>query len=80
MVSTTAIAGKAEEISEGSIKGSLLRSFVANPEALAGYARPDGRLIPEPAGGFRPRRAPTLAGSAVRYLIVTSDDPDEGTS
>ncbi len=51
-----------------------LRSLVANPEALIGYDRPDGEVVPEPVGGFQPARTPTLSGSAVSYLIVTNEE------
>ena len=50
---------------------SQLRGLVANPEALAGYARQDGVAVAEPAGGFQPSKTPSLGGSAVRYLIIT---------
>lgn len=52
----------------------LLAGLVDNPEALAGYARQDGQLVPEPAGGFAPTATPSLSGSAVRYLIITSEE------
>jgi len=51
----------------------ILARRVANPEALAGYDRQDGIMVPEPAGGFQPTRTPTLSGSTVSYLIITSE-------
>jgi len=52
---------------------AVLGRLVANPEALAGYARTDGVAVEEPAGGFAPTAVPSLGGSAVRYLIITSE-------
>jgi len=52
----------------------MLRRMVANPEVLAGYARADGELVPEPAGGFSPTMTPTMSGSAVSYLIITNSE------
>ncbi len=52
----------------------LLRSVVANPEALPGYRRDDGQIVPEADTGFDPDKTPSLSGSAVSYLIVTSDE------
>ncbi|MFO7653144.1 MAG: C25 family cysteine peptidase [Candidatus Krumholzibacteriia bacterium] len=48
-----------------------LRRVVANPGALSGYAREDGIAVAEPVG-FAPTAVPSLGGSAVNYLIITS--------
>ncbi len=52
---------------------TLLAGLIANPGALSGYARADGAIVAEPAGGFEPTLAPSLEGSPVRYLIVTRE-------
>jgi len=49
-----------------------LAAVVANPEALAGYDRQDGADVAPSAGGFAPDKTPSLSGSAVSYLIITS--------
>jgi len=50
-----------------------LAAVVDNPEALAGYQREDGVTVAQPAQGFDPSKTPTLSGSDVSYLIITSD-------
>lgn len=49
-----------------------LAGVLANPEALAGYDREDGVEVAPAAGGFAPDKTPSLSGSAVSYLIITS--------
>jgi hypothetical protein len=50
-----------------------LAARVANPEALDGYSRRLGLRVEKPAGGFQPTDAPSLEGSDVDYVIVTTD-------
>jgi hypothetical protein len=63
---------------EARARRTLLR-LVANPEALDGYDRRIGRRVEWGAAkagleprGFRPSDAPSLEGSPVEYVIVTS--------
>jgi hypothetical protein len=51
-----------------------LRTLVANPAALGGYAREDGAKSGGDGGAFMPAPLPSTEGSAVRYLIVTSEN------
>ena len=51
---------------------NILRQTVANPQALGAYQRQDGMEIGEPRL-FEPTRSPSLTGSAVEYLIVTTE-------
>lgn len=51
---------------------NILRSLVANPSAVSGYARPAGVMVAED-GPFNPSRTPSLTGSAVQYVIVTTE-------
>ncbi|PID80303.1 hypothetical protein CSB20_07825 [bacterium DOLZORAL124_64_63] len=51
---------------------SVLKNLVANPGALASYARATG-IVVEDAGPFKPSRTPSLTGSAVQYVIVTNE-------
>ncbi len=53
---------------------AMLARLVANPEVVASYNRETGVAIAEPAGGFQPTVAPSLAGSGVNYLIITNED------
>jgi hypothetical protein len=46
---------------------------VVNPEALDAYDRPIGRWVEQTGGGFRPTEAPSLEGSAVDGVIITSE-------
>jgi len=50
-----------------------LRRLVANPEQLSGYAREDGAVLDKSGSPFLPTPNPSLDGSGVRYLIVTTD-------
>ncbi len=50
-----------------------IAGLVANPEALTGYVRADGVDVPVAAGGFAPALTPSLSGSPVVYLIITSE-------
>ncbi len=52
---------------------AALRKVVANPGSVAGYARADGVDAAVAGEAFLPAPIPSLDGSAVRYLIVTSD-------
>ncbi len=53
----------------------LLRSIVANPEDLDMLRNVQTDVVSGPvAGGFAPRYAPSLEGSAVEYVIVTSSE------
>jgi len=45
--------------------------LVDNPEALRTYQRPQGKAAPTPRG-FQPTQAPSLEGSPVDHLIITS--------
>ncbi len=49
-----------------------ISSFVLNPDQLAGYVF-DEVMVPRPKGGFQPTAAPSLEGSPVDYIIITSD-------
>lgn len=49
---------------------ALLARVVANPQALAGYAREDGVKV-DGGGVFLPTPNPSLEGSGVAYLIIT---------
>ncbi len=51
----------------------VLARLVANPGELAGYRRENGVAVAAPAGGFSPDKTPSLTGSAVEYLIVTTE-------
>lgn len=46
--------------------------LVANPDAIASYARRIGVLVESDRRGFRPSQAPSLEGSPVDYVIITS--------
>ncbi len=52
---------------------AALAGLIANPGGLSGYARADGAVVAEPAGGFAPSQTPSLEGSPVRYLIITRE-------
>jgi hypothetical protein len=49
-----------------------VRRLVVNPEALTGYARPTGIHVESARHGFRPTQAPSLEGSPVEEVIITS--------
>lgn len=49
-----------------------VQGLVANPEAVPGYRRRIGALVESTHRGFRPTNAPSLEGSPVDYVIVTS--------
>lgn len=51
---------------------SVLKKVVANPGALSSYLRPAGMVVAD-EGPFSPSRTPSLTGSAVRYVIVTTE-------
>lgn len=46
--------------------------LVANPDAIASYARRIGVLVERDRRGFHPSQAPSLEGSPVEYVIITS--------
>ncbi|HPD71743.1 MAG TPA: C25 family cysteine peptidase [Candidatus Krumholzibacteria bacterium] len=50
----------------------LLRPLVANPEAVTSYQREDGAALDKSGAPFLPTPNPSLEGSGIRYLIVTS--------
>jgi len=50
-----------------------LERMVANPQALDGYGRRIGVRVEADAGGFQPTDAPSLEGSPVDYVIVTTN-------
>lgn len=52
----------------------LLRGIVANPRALAGYSRESGAPVMETSAAFEPTETPSISGSSVRYLIITSEE------
>ncbi|MFQ5599136.1 MAG: C25 family cysteine peptidase, partial [Candidatus Krumholzibacteriia bacterium] len=56
---------------ESSARRTLAR-LVDNPELVAGYDRRVGVLVEEQERGFRPTDAPSLEGSPVQYVIITS--------
>ncbi|MCI0452410.1 MAG: C25 family cysteine peptidase, partial [Candidatus Latescibacteria bacterium] len=49
-----------------------LEGVVVNPEAIDGYSL-GGVVVPKPRGGFQPTAFPSLEGSPVDYLIITTD-------
>lgn len=49
----------------------VLERLVANPEAVSAMRRVDGALVSAPAG-FSPDKTPSLTGSPVTCLIITS--------
>jgi hypothetical protein len=51
---------------------AALQSLVVNPGAADGYAF-DRAAVAKPKGGFEPTSYPSLEGSAVEYLIITSE-------
>ncbi|MBU0741596.1 T9SS type A sorting domain-containing protein [bacterium] len=51
----------------------ILAATVDNPGTLSGYQREDGITVAGPAKGFAPSKTPSLSGSDVAYLIITSD-------
>ena len=51
----------------------LLRSLVANPEAVASYLRSDGVAVVEADKDFNPSKTPSISGSAVEMLIITNE-------
>ena len=61
------VPGERESIS------GLLERLVINPAAVTGYAREDGEEHAEFTSGFTPSKTPSLGGSPVSYLIITSD-------
>jgi len=52
----------------------VLVDLVDNTDLLAGYDRKAGAVVSAPDDGFRPTPVPSLEGSAVSYLIVTSEE------
>ena len=50
-----------------------LRRICDNPGALSGYGREDGQPVMS-VQGFAPTETPSIGGSAVSFLIVTSDE------
>ncbi len=63
-----------ERYREGFMEGmrARLESMVVNPELIDSYSL--GQIVvPKPRGGFQPAAFPALEGSAVDYLIITTD-------
>lgn len=52
----------------------VLAEVVANPNLLAGYDRKEGVVVAAPDDGFQPTPVPSLEGSGVSYLVVTSEE------
>jgi hypothetical protein len=50
-----------------------LRNMIDNPEAISGYQREDGVAVEVAEKGFNPSKTPSLSGSEVSYLIITTD-------
>ena len=55
------------------LEGSL-KNLVANPSAVIGYDRAEGAPIDKAGAPHLPTPSPSLEGSGVRYLIVTSEE------
>ena len=51
----------------------MLSRLVANPEAVGSHLRQNGQAVTESTSAFAPTSAPSLAGSGVRYLIITNE-------
>jgi Peptidase family C25/FlgD Ig-like domain/FG-GAP-like repeat len=51
-----------------------LSKLAANSHAVGTYARQTGADVAEPVEGFQPTAAPSLAGSAVSFLIITDEE------
>ena len=60
------VAGEAER------NASRLQALVANPAAIRGYAREQGLAVETTEKGFIPTPLPSLTGSTVPYVIITS--------
>ena len=58
---------------EAADNARVLRDLVANPEAVSGYLRDNGVAVTADKGDFQPTSAPSLEGSGVTYLIITSE-------
>ena len=50
-----------------------LERLVVNPEAIDGYSRRIGIHVAKQEGGFQPTDAPSLEGSDVDYVIITTN-------
>ncbi len=61
-------------VGEGENNLAILSSLVANPAAISSYDRQDGQVVSAKSGGFQPTATPSLNGSDVNYLIVTSNE------
>ncbi len=61
------VAGERERLER------LLVDVVANPLAIASYQRPEGLVQDKQGGPFLPAPNPSLEGSGVRYLIITTE-------
>jgi Peptidase family C25/FG-GAP-like repeat/FlgD Ig-like domain len=60
---------------ESESNAKILRSLVDNPNAVMGYARNNGVVVPEESSkSFNPNRTPSLSGSAVQYVIITNEE------
>ena len=53
---------------------ALLSSLVDNPDAVSGYQRDDGVLLDRSGAPHLPAPLPSLDGTGVRYLIVTTEE------
>ncbi|MGD9548283.1 MAG: C25 family cysteine peptidase [Candidatus Krumholzibacteriia bacterium] len=58
---------------EAEANAEILGSLVANPDAIVSYRRENGQVVPAEKGGFQPTATPSLSGSGVSYLIITSE-------
>lgn len=52
----------------------VLSAMVANPERVTSYARQDGLAVEKNGDPFLPAPLPQTTGSAVRYLIITTEE------
>jgi len=61
------VAGEAED------SRRIMASLVDNPDALTGIVRENGLAVTDKSGSFQPAVTPSLTGSAVTSLIITTD-------
>ena len=58
---------------EKEANAEVLRQMIHNPEAVSGYGRYHGVAVEPDKGVHSPTRTPSLSGSPVQYLIITSE-------
>jgi len=51
---------------------AMVSRLVDNPQAVASYDRPSATRVRSTSRGFKPTQAPSLEGSPVDYVIITS--------